>query len=212
MLTFDEAFDRLIGHESGYVNNPAVGLQYVNEQSFKDHSRIRGGDAVGAGVGCTRPLPCGRIHLHPANELTRVRLSGARVRAASLCQRPMQRPLHPPPERLVDGGPGSRPQAWRCVRRVRRADRRKGRMGPVSAPLQASQIRDAERRCRCRFRVQVRPLQRIVSSGSFRLSSSRGQAWLAERDVPQQLAQHIVQRAGQVHSSLRQLPQTGAPR
>lgn len=211
-MTFDEAFQRLIDHEGGHVNNLRVKLQYVNEYATASRSRIGSKDAGGAGIGDSCPHSRGRINLCSAGKLARVRLSISRVRAPSLRQGLVQCALHPDPQRPADGDAGARKEARGHLRGMWRASWRKGWLGFVPTSLQAGPLRDAERCGRIRFWLQVRSLRRGISPGSVRFSSSRGQAGLSQRNVPQQVAQCFGSRTGQVHLAVCELPPTGAPR
>lgn len=211
-MTFDEAFQRLIGHEGGYVNNLRTEIQYVNEYAAASRSRIGSKDASGAEVGGSCPHSRGRIGICSAGELARVRLSIAKVRASSLRQGLVQRALHPGPQGPADGGAGTRKETRGHLRRVWRANRRKGRLGFVPASLQAGPLRDAEGCGRISFWLQVRSLRWGIPPSSVRFPSSRGQAGLSQRDVSQQVAQCFGSRTGQVHLVVCKLPPTGAPR
>lgn len=212
MDSFQRAFEIVVGHEGGYVNDPRAVIEYVNECETENRSRIRSEDAGGAGICGPRPKPRGSIHLRFASQLAQVQLSSAGVRAPSVRQGLVQCALHPRPQGTANGGSGSSEEARGRLRVVWRANRCKGWMGLMPAPLQAGPLRDVEGCGNRSFRRQVRPLRRVVSPSGVRLPSSRGQAWLSKRDVPKQVAQRLGSRAGQVHLAVRQLPPTGAPR
>lgn len=209
-MTFDEAFERLIGHEGGYVNHPASRLQYVDEPRPQSHLRISASNACGIGGRSADTHAAGRSDLRPANKLARVRVPRAGLHETRVCQGPVQRALHPRPKGPAFGGSRAGEKAGWCVRRVRRSHRPQGRMGLVPASLSASSLRDAKGCCGGSVWRQVRALPRLFSPSGLRLSSPRRQGWITQRDVPEQVTQRACLGVVKVHSPVRQLPPAGA--
>lgn len=209
-MTFDEAFERLIGHEGGYVNHPASHLQYVDGHETQSHSRIRVGDACGAGVGNANAHAASGSGLCSADKFAQIRMSCAWLRKAGLCQGVVQRALHPrqkgPPVGCARAG---KKAGWR-VRQVWRSNWPKGWMGFVPPPLSAGSLRDVEGCCDSGVWREMRTLPRILSSGGLRLPSPWRQSWIAKRDVLEQVTQCARCGVVKVHSPVRQLPPTGA--
>lgn len=206
-LTFDIAFDRLIGHEGGYVE-----VQYVDEHETQNHSRI--GARNGGGLGCrsARPYAIRSDHLHRTDQLARVWLSSTRLCKTGIRKGALQRTLHKGSQRIVAGSPCASKEEGRRLRRMRQENGGKGWMGLVPAALSTGALRDTEGCCGCSIRSTVRALRRFVSSLSFRFSSQERQGWLAKRDVLEQIHQRACSGIGEVHSAVCQLSQIGAPR
>ena len=212
MDAFQRAFELVIGHEGGYVNDPANGLEYVNGSSHESHSRIRSGHVRGAECGGTDAYAVGSGDLYPACELAQVRMRCAWLRPSSVCEGAVQRSLHPSPQWVAYGRSGASTQAGGRVRAVRRRDWSERRLGTLPAPLPTGAVRDTEGCGHWGVRLKVRALRRFFPSLGVRFPSPWGQAWFSQRDVPQQITQRASQRASQVHPAVRQLPPAGAPR
>ncbi len=209
-MTFDEAFERLIGHEGGYVNHAMDGLQFANDSSHKSRSRIRVRNAGCVGSGGASTGADGGINLCSTIKLSCVCMSRRRLHAARVCEGTVQRALHPRPKGPAFGGSRAGEKAGWRVRRVRRSHRPQGRMGPVPASLSASSLRDAKGCCGGSVWRQVRALPRLFSPSGLRLSSPRRQGWITQRDVPEQVTQRACLGVVKVHSPVRQLPPAGA--
>lgn len=211
-MTFDEAFERLIGHEGGYVNHPAGWLEYVNESTHESRSRIRVGDAEGASGCAAKPYARSGIDIRSAEELASVRLYRPGLCSPGLCQEPLQRALHTRSGRIASFCSCSSEEARRCLCGVRRADFRQRRLGLVPKALQAGSLRNAQGRSRRGVWFKVRSLRWEVPSRNLRFSSSWRQERISERNALKQVLERACQGIGQVHSSVRQLPQAGASR
>jgi hypothetical protein len=210
-MTFDEAFERLIGHEGGYVNHAMDGLQFANESSHKSRSRIRVRNAGCVGSGGASTGADGGINLCSTIKLSCVCMSRRRLHAARVCEGTVQRALHQRAQGPFSGCPCSGEEARGRLRRVRQTDGDEGWVGVVPAALSPSSLRGFERCCGGRVRREVRSLRQIVSSIGVRLPSSRRQDQIAQRDVPEQLTECARQGAIEVHPAMRELPSDGAP-
>lgn len=212
-MNFDAAFDKLIGHEGGYVNDPkSEGVKYANEQKSKSHSRIRGGHIRGAGGSGSCLREKGFFNIRSTNQLTKVRLQGVGLRSPCVCKRLVQRPLHQGQEGASIGRAGSRQKARGRVRRMWKADRCERWMGVVSAALQTGSIRGLEG---CGYFCtwgQVRPLWRVISQSSVRFSPPWRQGRLSKRDAPKPINANAGKGVGKVQPTVRELSQIGAPR
>ena len=211
-MNFDQAFDLLISAEGGYVFDPRAVLKYVNEFEIKNRSRIGKKYVEGAGICGSGAFLRSRINFCPSSQLASVRMSGAWMRAPRLRKRSVQCALHTRTERVADGVSGAGQKARGCLRMLWRANRRKGWLGVVPAPLQASPIRNIEGRCSSRFWLQVRTLRRVIPSRCVRLSSSRRQDWASKRDVLKQVDQRLGARVVKVHLAMRKLSPNGTQR
>lgn len=209
-LNFDKAFDRLIGHEGGYLSFQHKQLQYVNEPKKKHHSRIgeifvsslRGGN-LGSYAVCL-------LSFFSAIKLTKVWVQGARLCSPSLRKGDVQCALHPSAQRVSVGRPGAGKEARGHLCGVREDNRSERRVGAVSEALPKGAIRNTKRRSGFSIWRGLCKLWARVSKGCFRLSPQGGQAWVSKRYVHERPANWAGQGVGQVCFVVCQLSQTGA--
>lgn len=212
-MDFNEAFEKLLGHEGGYADDRRENwIKYVNEYKERSRSRIAS-DLIGcvaARSTCSHSI--GFRDLRQAQVLKKLQMQSGVLRAPSLRQGFMQRALHPRAQGAIFDGATKGAQARRFVRGVRGNHWDKRRMGALSAPLQPGSIRNTERCSSQGLWLQVRALCRPVPPRSFRLSPQGRQARISERYVRSKVDRNNFTRAVEVHFALRQLPQNGAPR
>ena len=209
-MNFDAAFLKLLGHEGGYVNHPAV--EYVNDTQIKSHSRIPASHAPCLGVGGCNAVAEGVIDLCGTRQLTSVRLHRSGLPAAGVCGAVVQRALHPASQRRGHVSARKGQEARWSVLDLRKGEREQGRLGHVSDALSASQIRGAEGRGCEGVRRQVHVLRRGVPPCRLRLSSLRRQRRLSELHVSEHIAQDVGRRAFKVQVAVRELSPAGALR
>jgi hypothetical protein len=209
-MDFDTAFDRLIGHEGGYVDDPTVVLQYVDASQKKSHSR-NGAPALRGDVGSVScAAPESRGHLYSTGEHEGLRMFGGRVQQARVLKGLLQRALHSGSEGASPRRSRSGKEARRSVLCVRWRNGRQGWVGDVPATLPTSEVHRPEGRRRNRVRGMLHGLWWHVSPGGFRLSPLRRQGGFAECNVCQPINRGCRQRVNEVQAALRELPSTGA--
>lgn len=209
-MEFDKAFERVIGHEGGYVNDPRAALEYVNGSFQKSRSRIQGCHARGIGGGGAGPHTSGGCNIRSADEFAQLRLHGDRVHTPGLRKGDVQRTLHSSSQGSAYGRACASQKTRGRVRGVRKRDGGKGWLGALSTSLPTGPIRDAEGCSHYGIGWQVRQLRRDFPQSGFRFSSSRRQDQFAERDVHKQVSQRACQRASEMRTAVRQLSPFGA--